>query len=137
MIKSFIKLYYEPKPLAERFIQPFYFSNSSLVYIKYYISASKTIVRGRLKIIWGHFPHYIKNIINCRPDGQLLYNYLSPPQYSIAYINHYVTKSTEEFEERLNRGDVILKVDESYIKSRINDYYFLFNYKTKKKNRFI
>ena len=127
------KLYYEPKPLAERFIQPFYFLNSSLEYIKYFISASKTIVRGRLKIIWGHFPHYIKNIINCRPDGKLLYNYLSPPQYSIAYINHYITKSTEEFAERLNRGDVILKVDEFYIKSRINDYYFLFNNKTKKK----
>jgi hypothetical protein len=53
--------------------------------------------------------------------------------YIIAYINHYITKSTEEFAERLNRGDVILKVDESYIKSRINDYYFLFNNKTKKK----
>jgi hypothetical protein len=75
------KLYYEPKPLAERFIQPFYFLNSSLEYIKYFISASKTIVRGRLKIIWGHFPHYIKNIINCRPDGKLLYNCLYKSLY--------------------------------------------------------
>ena len=78
-------------------------------------------------------PHYLKNVINCRPDGSILNNYFSPYQHSIAYINHYITKSTEEFIERLRRGDVLVKVTNKYIKNRINNYYFLFNNKTDKK----
>ena len=126
------KLYYESKPLSERFNKPFYFNkidNSNI----YLVSAAKTIVRGGLNIKWGHFPHYLKNTLNCRPDGTILKNYFSPPQYLIAYLDHYTTKSTEEFADRLNRGDVNLKVTENYIKSRIFDYYFIINKKTKQK----
>ena len=126
-------LYYEPKPLSERFTKPFYF-NSSKESLKYKVSAAKTIVRGGLKIEWSHLPHYLKNTINCRPDGSILYNYFSPPQYSIAYLSHYTTKSTEEFAERLIRGDVFLNSSRKiYIKKRIFQYYFLINSKTKKK----
>ena len=119
-------LYYEPKPLSERFTKPFYFNNSH-ENIKYKVSAAKTIVRGGLKIEWMHLPHYLKNTINCRPDGSILYNYFSPPQYSIAYLSHYTTKSTEEFAERLIRGDVFLNSSSEYIKNRIFQYYFLIN----------
>ena len=125
-------LYYEPKPLSERFTKPFYFNNSH-ENIKYKVSAAKTIVRGGLKIEWMHLPHYLKNTINCRPDGSILYNYFSPPQYSIAYLSHYTTKSTEEFAERLIRGDVFLNSSSEYIKNRIFQYYFLINSKTKEK----
>ena len=127
------KLYYEPKPVIERFTYPFYFTNKSMNYNKFLISGAKTIVRGRLNIIWQHFPHFLNNTINCRPDGTILNNYFSSPQYSIAYINHYTTKSTEEFAERLNKGDVILKVDKAYLKARIYNYYFVFNSMTKEK----
>jgi hypothetical protein len=126
------KLYYENKPLYERFTAPFFF-NKSKNYNIYYVSAAKTIVRGGLKIIWAHLPHYLNNTINCRPDGSIIKNYFSFPQYSIAYLNHYITKSTEEFVDRLNRGDVFEKINERYIKNRIFKYYFLFNKKTKKK----
>ena len=126
------KLYYEPKFLSQRFIKPFYF-NESMKKRKYIYSAAKTIVRGGLNIIWKHFPHYLKNIINCRPNGKIISNYFSPPQYSIAYISHYITKSTEEFAERLNRGDVNLNANSNYIKYRIYRYYFFFNSKTKEK----
>ena len=97
-------------------------------------SGAKTIVRGGLNIIWQHFPHYLNNTINCRPDGTILNNYYSPPQYSIAYINHYTTKSTEEFAERLNKGDIILKVNEVYLKTRIYNYYFFLIQWQKKKS---
>ena len=124
------KLYYEPKPLSERFTNPFYFTNENMNINKYLTSAAKTIVRGGLNIIWQLFPHYLNNTINCRPDGKILKDYFSYPQYSIAYINHYTTKSTEEFIERLNKGDVILKVNDDYLKERIINYYFFLNTKT-------
>ena len=127
------KLYYEPKPVYQRFVKPFYFTKENKNYNKYLFSAAKTIVRGSLNIKWKLFPHYLSNTINCRPNGKIINNYFSPPQYSIAYISHYTTKSTEEFAERLNRGDVILDIDDNYIKNRILGYYFFFNKKTKKK----
>lgn len=127
------KLYYEPKPVYQRFTKAFYFTKEKMNINKYLFSAAKTIVRGGLNITWQHFPHYLNNTINCRPNGKIINNYFSPPEYSIAYISHYTTKSTEEFAERLNRGDVILKIDDNYIKNRIFDYYFFFNLKTKEK----
>ena len=126
------KLYYENKPLYERFTTSFFFNKSKNYHI-YYVSAAKTIVRGGLKIKWALLPHYLNNTINCRPDGSIIKNYFSLPQYSIAYLNHYITKSTEEFVDRLNRGDVLKKINERYIKKRIFKYYFLFNKKAKKK----
>ena len=121
-------LFYEKKPLNKRFTIPFYFKNKKLIKShKYLYSAAKSIVRGKLNLIWAHFPHYFKNTINCRPDGKILKNYFSPPQYTLAYISHYITKSTQEFIERLKRGDVLLKTNNRYIKNRIKNYYFLFN----------
>ena len=127
------KLYYEPKPVMERFRKAFYFKNENMKNNIYLSSAAKTIVRGGLNISWQLFPHYLNNTINCRPDGKVLKNYFSPPQYSVAYLKHYVTKSTEEFAEKLNKGDVNLIINDLYIKERINNYYFLFNKKTKEK----
>lgn len=128
------KLFYEKKPLKERFVVPFYFKKKKLNKIqKIFYSAVKSLVRGKLKLIWGKFPHYFKNTKNCRPDGTFIKNYLSSPQYSVAYIIHYITKSTEEFIERINRGDVYYKVNKNYINFRIKKYYFLFNKITNKK----
>lgn len=109
--------------MSQRFTKPFYF-NESRNNNKYLYSASKTIVRGGLNIIWKHFPHYLKNTINCRPNGKIIINYFSPPQYSIAYISHYTTKSTEEFAERLIKGDVNVNLTCNFIKYRIYRYYF-------------
>ena len=44
------KLYYENKPLYERFTAPFFF-NKSKNYNIYYVSATKTIVRGAIYLI--------------------------------------------------------------------------------------
>ena len=128
------KLYYEEKSLNERFNEPINITiNINFIKDKYFFSAAKTIVRGGLNLNWGLFPHYLINLKNCRPDGTILKNYFSPYQHSIAYIKHYITKSTEEFIERLNRGDVLVEINKDYILNRINNYYFLFNKKTKKK----
>ena len=126
------KLYYEPKPLKERFIKPVNMTEE-IMKIGYIYSAAKTIVRGGLNLIWAHFPHYFRNTINCRPNGNILEDYLSPPDYSKAYIKHYTTKSTEEFVEKLNKGDVFYKPDIYYLTYKIKEYYFLFNKINKKK----
>lgn len=128
------KIFYENKSLNERFTFPFFFKKKKVKKSQiFYYSAGKSIVRGKLNLIWGLFPHYFKNTNNCRPNGEILENYFSPPQFSEAYIKHYVTKSTEEFIERLKRGDVFLKIDKKYIKNKIKNYYFLFNKKTNEK----
>ena len=128
------QLYYQPKPLKERFTKSLNIEeNKKLKKDKFFFSAAKTIVRGGLNIIWELLPHYLNNTINCRPDGSIINNYFSPYQYQIAYIKHYITKSTEEFIERLNRGDVLNEINKNYIFYRIYNYYFLFNKKSKQK----
>lgn len=126
------KIFYEPKPLAKRFIKPINLTEE-IIKNKYIYSAAKTIVRGRLHLIWAHFPHYLKNTVNCRPNGNILKEYFSPPEYLNAYLKHYTTKTTEEYIEKLNKGDVLEKYNTNYINYRIYDYYFLFNKKTKQK----
>ena len=127
------KLYYEPKPMKERFIKPIKITKKILKK-KYIYSGAKTIVRGGLlNLIWGHFPHYIKNTVKCRPNGHILKNYFSPPDYSNAFIKHYTTKSTEEYVEKLNKGDVYENYNKKYVISKIKHYYFLFNKFTNEK----
>lgn len=120
-------IYYDPRPLQERFTKPFYFNYINKM-DQYLYCAGKTIVRSGLNLTWQHFPHISKNKPVCRPNGRILRNYLSPPQYSTAYIKHFATKSTEEFIERVMRGTVNSnETSEFYIMYRIKYYYFLFN----------
>ena len=128
-------LYYEPRPLKERFTKPFYFNKKNKIN-KYFYSAGKIIARSALNLTWRYFPHYLKNKPICRPDGKIIKNYFSPPKYSNAYIKHYATKSTEEFIERIIRGTVNSKQNSQYVRLKIN-YYFLINkFKKKKKKLF-
>jgi hypothetical protein len=126
------KIFYEAKPLEERFVNPVNLTKE-IKENKYMYSAAKTIVRGGLYLNWGRFPHYLKNTVNCRPNGNILKDYLSPPEYSDAYLKHYTTKTTEEYIEKLNKGDVLEEFNTDYIKYRIYGYYFLFNKITKQK----
>lgn len=126
------KIFYEAKPLEERFVNSVNLTEE-IRENKYMYSAAKTIVRGGLYLNWGRFPHYLKNTVNCRPNGNILKDYLSPPEYSDAYLKHYTTKTTEEYIEKLNKGDVLEEFNTDYIKYRIYGYYFLFNKITKQK----
>jgi hypothetical protein len=75
----------------------------------------------------------LKNKPICRPNGRILKNYLSRPQYNTAYIKHFATKSTEEFIERVIKGTVNSNQTSEYIMFRIRNYYFLFNKFNKEK----
>ena len=127
-------IYYKPYPLQKRFIKPFKFSNKNKKNIVLYAGA-KTIVRGGLNITWAHFPHYLKNPNICNSEGKIIKNPLTPPNYSMAFIKHYATKSTEEYIEHLIRGGGCSKNqnNKKFMINRIKSYYFLFNKITNKK----
>ena len=126
-------IFYKPKPLKERFIKPFYFSkNYENIY---YYAAAKSIVRGGLNITWEHFPHFLKDQNICTPNGTTIINPLSPPNYTIAFIKHYATKSTEEYAEKLLKGAVYSNntLNKTYWVNMIKNYYFIFNKSNKDK----
>ena len=131
-------VFYEPKPLQNRFTKPFNFLENK-TYDKYFYAAAKSIVKGRLNITWAHFPHFLKDSNICRPDGKIVKEPLSPPQYSSAYIKHYTTKSIEEYLIKLFKGNVISNSNLNFdsLIFWIKEYYFLFNKITKEKLKLI
>ena len=95
-------LYYEPKPLFQRFRKP---------YIK--SKFIKTIVRGNISdlIYKVHSPYFspIKNI-TCTNDGKIInytninFEYIKDINTDKAYIIHFRFKSTQEFIMKYKRG---------------------------------
>ena len=128
-------LYYEAKPLIDRFTEYYNYNDTKKEDDIYYIVAGKSMVRGGLNINWNHFPHYLKDVVNCRPNGNLLENPFSYPNYSTAYIKHFATKSTEEYALKMFKGTV--NSDFNFTKEKINyliqNYYFRINKVTKEK----
>ena len=131
------KLYYEPKPLKERFTKPYNFSERAKRDILLY-GAAKTIARGGGNITWAHFPHFLNDSKMCNALGHFVEKPLSPPDHSVAYIKHYATKSLEEYLQKAKRGRSDLKVvfNEEYWKDKFR-YYFEVNNKTKEKLDYI
>lgn len=131
-------LYYEPKPIQERFLKPIIYTNQ-LKNNLYFYSAGKSIIRTGLNISWGHFPHFLNNSFICRPDGTITKQPLENPQFSFAYIKHYATKSTEEYLIKLFKGTVNsnMTLDKDNILFWLRNYYFLLNKISRKKLLFI
>ena len=131
-------IYYEPKPLKFRFTKAFKFPKNQIINI-YIYAAAKSIIKGGLNITWNHFPHFLNSSTICRPNGSIVSNPLSHPNYNNAFIKHYTTKSTEEYLIKLFKGKVNSPyyLDLETLKFWITKYYFLFNEKTKKKILFI
>ena len=75
----------------------------------------------------------------CRADGTIVKDPFSPPQFSYAYLKHFTTKSTEEYIIKLFKGNVSYNdtLNLNSLLFWINNYYFLFNKKTKLKLAFI
>ena len=121
-----------------RFSNPFEFSKNNKYNI-YFYSAAKSIIRGKLDLKWDHFPHFINSSSICNPDGLIIKNPFSAPNYTNAFIKHYATKSTEEYLIKFFKGNVIapnfLNIDNLIF--WLCNYYFLFNKITKQKLRFI
>ena len=123
-------LHYENKSLAERFpkIVPITKPLGKLLEVKF-------ILKGHIpnvKIENMHFCNHIMN--NCDGFGHKNKNnghLTSEPDYKYYYIDHYYSKSTEEFINKLNRGDAV-STSTKYYMDRVNKYYLQSNFTMEK-----
>lgn len=118
------QLYYQNKSLEERF--PFFNKNISIFLVK-------SILRGNisgLKISNPHFLIKYQNITRCNGFGHKIKKnlpYIERYDIKNYYINHYAFKSTEEFANKLTRGDVISGAKKLKIFDRKIKIYFTYN----------
>ena len=115
------KIYYENKSLAERFPER--------VPRTKYLGKNleiKSIIRGNITNMKIENMHTITNkFINCNGYGNKNKNLIffsTEPDFDYYYINHYYSKSTEEFINKINRGDAFSTSTE-YIMQRIEKYF--------------
>jgi hypothetical protein len=103
----------------------------------------KSTVRGNMETnYWSKMnnPHISRIKVNpCLANGQNVSDewdspFHTPPNYDVAYIKHYATKTIEEYITKIKRGypDRKYKVDNKFIQQRLN-YFFARNKITKKK----
>ena len=126
-------LFYFNKSVQERFTTPLYNNSNNKVV--------KSIVKGGLK------KNYWKNsncahtslmkYITCNSLGKIIKydSFIIPFNYTYAYLKHYMTKSVEEYCNKVKRGEAFfnyLNFNDKRKKFKINKY-FKFNKKTKNK----
>ena len=110
------KLYYENKSLHERFPE----------IIKAKKLEIKSIIRGHIpKLIINHIHQlndYLKNCNGFGNKNKIVNIFAKEPDYKYYYIDHYYCKSTEEFINKIKRGD-LYKNSFNYIMHKINKYF--------------
>ena len=111
-------LFYENKTLSERF--PNYNKN-----IKTYIV--KSILRGNISGIKIYQVHYLsKKIKGCNGFGYLVnitHSRADIIDLNYYYIKHYAFKSTEEFINKIKRGDAVRGLNKKNILHKIGIYF--------------
>ena len=120
-------VYYENKSLFERFPNPIKINKNTKLAVKY-------ILRGNIstKITAIHLCCEIKHKCNGFGYFNSTYGiYAKQPDNLYYYYDHFYSKSTEEFINKLTRGDS-WKMDEKYILHKI-DKYFKYNRITEQK----
>ena len=130
-------IYYENKPVQERFTTPIlrHIANSHV----------KSLVRGNLPTnYWSGMinPHSSNNDYTCCvPSGETIDSktpFNKEPNYDEAYIKHYNTKTLEEFIDKAKRGSAtrVFVKDETFWRTKLG-YFFSLNKKTKEKLDYI
>jgi len=130
-------IYYENKPVQERFTTPIlrHIANSHV----------KSLVRGNLPTnYWSGMinPHSSNNDYTCCvPSGETIDSktpFNKEPNYDEAYIKHYNTKTIEEFIDKAKRGSAtrVFVKDETFWRTKLG-YFFSLNKKTKEKLDYI
>lgn len=124
--------YYENRSLYDRFPKIYFNKN---------YCNGKTIIRGKkkkkIKIKTTHLLD--RNIGRCNGFGKLFKAkgiFCEIPDYKYYYIDHFYSKSTEEFIHKINKGDGVFgnKSKDKY--KRIN-FYFKFNYINSEKIKYL
>ena len=124
-------LYYTNKSLHKRFPK---------TYFKKRHCIGKTIIRGNIKNIKIKSCHLLDLMINrCNGFGKIFKprgNNCKIPDYNYYYIDHYQFKSTEEFVNKINKGDCVNGYKIKYKLKKIM-IYFIVNKMTEKKIKYI
>ena len=119
-------IYYENKPLKERFPEVEKKKNK--------LKSVKSILRGGIPNIKINCVHRLTGgLRNCDGFGRKSKAHgisTNNIDYTNYYIDHYASKSTEEFANKMNKGDVLHMKDNIF--DRINAY-FVYNEVTKEK----
>lgn len=120
------KLFYENKPLNERFTQ----IGNNVNKTKFNILCNiKTIIKGHLKrIVIDHNHLLSRKLKGCNGFGKPsnLSNFLSlNPDYEYYYINHFYGKTVEEFIEKMNRGDLLKGNKLKVIEYAIEKFFYI------------
>jgi len=106
------KIKYENKSLSERFTTSVY---PVLTY--------KPILKGNISNLHIHGVHRINSKLKfCNSFGK---SKDKTPDFKVNFIKHYCFKSTEEFIEKINRGDGVFNNTEGL---KLNKIYFYFKY---------
>lgn len=92
------QIYKNDKPLVERFTTPIMVGDNKHI---------KSIVQTRNIVNFIH-PHFCATDLICKtPNGHIcngLSPFVEPPEHGCAVLNHYVTKTAEEFIHKMNKG---------------------------------
>ena len=121
-------LYYKNRPLYERFPE---------IYRNKDFCRGKTILKGKLKKKLNFESTHIldKHIGRCNGFGKIIKTIginCKNPDFKYYYIDHFYSKSTEEFINKINKGDGVCGDNINNIYNRIN-FYFKRNKVTLKK----
>ena len=127
--------FYDNRTLHERFpeLEPNAIKKKKIVKCRV-----KTIIRGKnlingLKVL-------STSINGCNGNGKEIKiidkGYIKNPDFENYFIDHYYSKSLEEFVEKVNKGDGFFEQSETYKFHRIKRY-FLYNKKTLEKIKYI
>jgi len=124
-------IYYDNRSLYERFPEVYFNKN---------FCRGKTIIRGNLGRIKIESTHTLnRRIGRCNGFGEKFITSninCKIPDYKYYFIDHFHSKSTEEFINKINKGDCVFGNNNIYKYSRIN-FYFHFNKITLEKINFI
>lgn len=133
-------LYYEDKPILERFKKPVMPYNFRVKFPFAENCHVKSIIRGYIddiKIEWTRNSHTPTTpLACCDARGREIENSFSPfcdYDYSVAYLRHFTTKSVEEYCKKMKRGfpDTTPYNDREF--RDMAERYFRYNKKTDEK----
>ena len=126
-------LYYDPRPLQERFTTPLYdHGNNGVI---------KSTIKGGLGFnYWekGCTPHtsVLTNVTSCTSFGEVIpfNSWYYKANFTYAALKHYYSKTVEEYANKSARGDAlnIIKWDENQKRNKIENY-FIYNKRTEEK----
>lgn len=128
--------HYEDKPLSKRFTEPMELDRHVKFSSQPENNHVKAFVRGGLQGVAFAIPHFPEvptlRCVNDKGDAVAQAG-MNPYDHTAAWINHYHTKTAEEFVEKVKRGFPDRPKDNDIYQKRAVEYFFKINERTAEK----